>query len=193
MPLLKVFIYRILLATPLCFCIWYYSAVIWIWPISQSVQFIMRFLFPNLIASIEQSGHALDIVTNFGDLMEYTQHKKMIALAFAVNPLSYAYSLAMYALLQVASKNFDFKSWVLGLLILWMTIIFGISVDILKCITFDLAPPGMSYPTEFSNWQLNLLGVSYQLGYLILPSLAPLLLWAYFNREFLQEYIVISS
>lgn len=149
----------------------------------------MRLLFPTVIASVEQTGRSIEIVTNFGDLMEYTQHKKMIALAFSINPLTYAYCLAMYAVLQLASKNYNLKSWGIGLIILLIAIIFGVSVDILKSVTFDLAPPGMSYPTEFSAWQLDLLGLSYQLSYLILPSLIPLLLWVNFNREFLQVYL----
>jgi hypothetical protein len=59
----------------------------------------------------------------------------------------------------------------------------------LKSIAFDLAPPGMSYPTGFSDWQLNMLGVGYQLGYLVFPAVIPLLLWANYNKAIFEGFL----
>jgi hypothetical protein len=38
--------------------------------------------------------------------------------------------------------------------------------------------------TYFSVWDQNLIALGYQLGFLLLPTLVPLLLWLYFERKF---------
>ena len=35
----------------------------------------------------------------------------------------------------------------------------------------------------------ELLALAYQLGYLILPAVAPILIWAAFHRDFLREWL----
>lgn len=72
-------------------------------------------------------------------------------------------------------------------------IVVGVCFDVLKSIAFDLAPPGMSYPTGFSDWQLNLIGVGYQLGYLVLPAVTPLILWVNSNKESLNQYLITNK
>lgn len=113
----------------------------------------------------------------------------MAALTFTVNPLSYGYSLAFYSAILLAAPlkplAHKLNTWCIGLGVLLLILTFGVCTDALKSIAFDLAPSGMSYPTGFSAWQLNLLGICYQLGYLILPATAPLLLWLQANRKLL--------
>lgn len=187
-PSLKGFVGRVLLAMPLCFCIWYFSAFIWTWPIAELSHRVLRLFFSRLIASVEHAGHTLDIVTNLGDIVQYTRHQKMTALVFSINPLVYGYSLAFYSALLLASRNYQPKAWLVGIGVLMLAVVFGVCFDVLKSIAFDLAPPGMSYPTGFSAWQLNMLGVGYQVGYLVLPAVLPLMLWASFNPAFFQEW-----
>jgi hypothetical protein len=38
--------------------------------------------------------------------------------------------------------------------------------------------------TYFSVWDQNLIALGYQFGFLLLPTLAPLLLWLFFERRF---------
>lgn len=182
------FFWKTLMAMPICFGVWYFTAFIWTWPIAWFSNAVMRGLFPALIASVEQVGYQLDIVTNLGDLAQYTLNKTMAALVFPINPLEYSYSLALYSALLLASEQRTVKSWLIGLLILMGVIVFGVCFDILKNIAFDLAPPGMSYPTGFSAWQLNMIGVGYQLGYLVLPAVTPLVLWVNANKALLKSY-----
>lgn len=188
---LKRFCLKTLLLMPPCFALWYYTAAIWTWPVSICADTLLRWLFPRLIAGIEHQGSVLNVVTNLGDLQLFTQQQKMAALVFDVNPLSYGYSLALFsAILFAAPSNTGrprYKAWLWGMLILLGGIVFGVCVEALKNIAFDLAPTGMSYPTGFSAWQLNLLGASYQLGYLILPTVIPLLLWVSANRQLLSS------
>lgn len=176
---------------PLCFAVWYYSANLWVWPVAIGSKAVLCALFPHLIHSVEQAGTSISIVTNLGDIKLYTEQQKMAALEFTINPLAYGYSLAWYSAILSASPTFGaqrkFKLWLLGMMILIGVLIFGVCADALKSIAFDLAPPGMTYPTGFSAWQLNLLGICYQLGYLILPSVMPLLLWAYTNKHWFEK------
>lgn len=181
---LRNFIFRVLISMPFCFCIWYFTANIWTWPIAECTKLILLVLFPKLISNIEHVNYHLNVLTNLGDIVQYKEHHKMAALNFTVNPLQYSYSLALYPALLAASKNFKIKPWIFGILVLLFAIIFGICCDILKSIAFDLAPPGMSYPTGFSAWQLNLLGAGYQFGYLVLPSVLPLIFWIKYNHAF---------
>ncbi|MEQ1636096.1 MAG: exosortase H-associated membrane protein [Methylococcales bacterium] len=189
---LRDFVFRILFAMPLCFGIWYFSAAVWIWFIAELTHGVLRLLFSRLIASVGSIGHTLDIVTNLGDIEQYTQHHKMMALVFSINPLQYGYSLAVYSALLLASKNYHWRAWLVGLAVLMGAIVLGVCFDVLKTIAFDLAPTGTTYPTGFSDWQLNMLGVAYQLGYLVLPTVLPLILWANFNQLFFRSYLAGS-
>jgi hypothetical protein len=177
---------------PLCFGLWYLAAPLWIWPIAICADGLLHFLFPHLVASVEQAGHNLNIVTNLGDIKLFTEQNKMAALEFTLNPLAYGYSLAFYSAILLASPPgqtmHKFKAWWSGTLVLAGVLIFGVSTDALKSIAFDLAPPGMSYPIGFSSTQLNVLGLAYQLGYLILPSISPLLLWALANKQLFLKH-----
>ncbi len=110
----------------------------------------------------------------------------MAALVFPINPLAYGYCLALYAALLLAAQNFKLKAWLIGMGVLTGLIVVGVCCEALKSIAFDLAPAGMAYATGFSAWQLNLLGLGYQLSYLVLPSVAPIVLWANYNQPFMQ-------
>ena len=184
---LKHFLGKTLLLLPLCFGIWYLTAALWIWPVAICADSLLPLLFPHLVAGVEQAGHNLNIVTHLGDIQIFTEQHKMAALEFSLNPRAYGYSLALYSAILLASPSalvsHKFKRWCLGILMLTGILLFGVCTDTLKSIAFDLAPPGMSYPTGFSSTQLNVLGLSYQLGYLILPAIVPLLLWAVANQK----------
>lgn len=184
---LEHFLGKTLLFLPLCFGIWYLTAVVWIWPVAFCADVILHVLFPQLVAGVEQANHKLTVVTNLGDIKIFTEQHKMAALEFSLNPLAYGYSLALYSAILLASPSalveHKFEFWWTGIVVLVGILIFGVCVDTLKSIAFDLAPPGMSYPTGFTTTQLNLLGLGYQLGYLILPAIAPLLLWARANKK----------
>lgn len=186
---LQRFLFKSLLLMPLCFICWYFTAPIWIWLVSVSANVILHTLFPYLIASVEQTDIALTVVTNLADFKYYADEHKFAALTFSVNPLSYGYSLAFYSAIFLAAPVkpliHKVKTWCIGLSILLLILTFGVCTDALKSIAFDLAPAGMNYPIGFSEWQLNMLGICYQLGYLILPSTAPLLLWVQANKNLL--------
>ncbi len=38
--------------------------------------------------------------------------------------------------------------------------------------------------TYFTQWDVNLIGLGYQLGFLLLPTLVPMLMWLYLERSF---------
>lgn len=191
---LKRFCLKTLLFMPLCFVLWYFTATIWTWPIAVCADSLLRWFFPQLIAGIEHQGTVLNVVTNLGDMQLFTQQQKMAALVFNINPLTYGYSLALFSAILLASpsdiQHPKYRTWLGGILVLLGGIVFGVCVDALKSIAFDLAPVGMTYPTGFSEWQLNLLGASYQLGYLILPTVVPLLLWVNANKQFFHPLSV---
>ena len=185
---LSQFFWKTLLFMPICFGVWYLTATVWTWPIAWVANAILQILFPTLIAGVEHVGTTLDIVTCLGDLAQYATNKTMAALVFTLNPLLYAYSLALYSARLLASRRRILSAWLIDISILMAAIVFGVCFDVLKNIAFDLAPPGMSYPTGFSSWQLNLIGVGYQLGYLVLPAITPLILWVNANKTFFKRF-----
>jgi hypothetical protein len=47
--------------------------------------------------------------------------------------------------------------------------------------------------TYFTEWSVNLIGLGYQIGFLLLPTLIPMLMWMYFERHFVITVAVEGS
>lgn len=188
---LKKFLFKTLLTLPICFTLWYWTAFAWTWPIAISTDIVLRFLFPKLISEIEHIDHTLDVVTRLTSTAQNAQPNQIGDIVFSINPLIYSYSLALYSAILWASPlqlpRTKIYIWLQDLAVLMVLIILGVSIDIIKTIAFDLATPGISSAARFYSWQLNLIGVAYQIGYLVLPAVAPLMLWFRAHKQWFLE------
>jgi hypothetical protein len=65
--------------------------------------------------------------------------------------------------------------------------VWGVCFDWLKQVTIETAA------VPVSTFARELIALSYQFGYLVLPATVPLLLWAMLDRRFLSAFILEAT
>jgi hypothetical protein len=179
---LRDFILRTALWLPVCFAAWYWSA-----PLHASLAgFLARFLVEGfqsgIVTAIEQSGRELVFVTRI------TAPGSTGVTGFLVpevNSLVYTCGLALFAALMLASRA---KAWMLlaGAAALLPFQAWGIAFDFLMQVGIK-SGPDVAWQAGVAGWKREAIALGYQAGSLIFPTLMPVVLWAAFNRPFIER------
>lgn len=112
-------------------------------------------------------------------------------LTLEADAAQYAYGLPLYlALLLAARGDRLLRRALTGYGLLLLPQAFSLSLDVLKRIAF--AAPGGPAQLGIAQWQLEVIALGYQAGTLLLPTLAPVGLWLWLDRNFLRSMIVES-
>ena len=111
----------------------------------------------------------------------------VLAGKFLVNALKYGYCIPLFTALLLATPGLwwrKMKIWFMGMLILQLAQAWGVSFEVLKILLFDQGPevPGM---LGYGFLSLNGVGLAYQFGFLILPAVAPVVIWMAFHTDYL--------
>ena len=188
------FLLRVVLWLPPLFMLWYLLAPLLLAPVAGWSHWVLTTLFPHAIAGVERQGITLEILTRF--MMAAPADGSAPpgatgALTFSLNALKYAYGWPLVLALTLAAPTpWGEKGYraVMGSLILLLVPIWGVVCETLKVLVFNLAP-AIAEQMGTTPLTRELLALAYQLGYLILPPVAPVLLWAAFHRDFLAELL----
>ena len=173
------FVLRVILWLPLCFAAWYFSSILWTLPVAQGSSLISAWLFPDLVEGLYQRGNLLQVVSAVAVPMPEQGPGAVGELVFTINPLSYGYSIPLYTALVLASPAEDATRalrWLLGTLLLFAFQLFGVLTNVLKILLLDLQAETAAV-LSMPGWSHELLVIAYQFGYLILPPVAPIVLW----------------
>lgn len=182
---LKGFLFSVLVWLPLAFLGW---AVLATWLVSVPGMisgWTLTGLWPTLFSEVSHSGAHWQAVT---DIM-VRQHDTGAygRLIFELKPMLYGYSVPLFFALLMAT---DLDPWertrqgAIALPVLWLAQAFGMITGALKLVAFDAGAPGMA-AAQVAGLPPNVAAFAYQFGYLILPSVAPVLLWMVLNRHFI--------
>lgn len=175
-----------LLWLPVCFAAWYFFSILFVLPLSSLVSLVMTGFFPNLVASVHPSGNELLVTTLLGIPNPQVPDGAEVAVLFKTNPLQYGYNIPLYtALVLAAPANEDSKlrAWIVGLVILLLVQTFGVATDMLKILAFQLGEDARER-LAFSQIGYEATAIAYQIGFLILPAVSPILLWVWQFRRF---------
>jgi len=105
-----------------------------------------------------------------------------------VDPPRYAYGLPLFLALLLASRSRHLVRRVLaGYVLLLIPQAFSLIFAILKQIIVAAGSPAM---LGIAQWQMEGIALGYQFGSLLLPILAPVVLWLWFERSFFAAVIV---
>jgi len=188
--LLRSFIVRTLLWLPVAFAAWFYMAIVITWPLTALVDAIMVSWFPEIVTAVKQQGYRLDVITDAGIVTSVAPAASAFRseLVFSLNPLIYGYCLPLFTALALATPLDAGKywRWCVGLLILYPIQAWGVCFDISKTLLFGLTPE-VTTRAALSGWQLEAVALGYQFGYLVLPAVAPLVLWLTLYRSFVIQ------
>ena len=189
-PVLLFFL-KVLAWLPVTFGIWYYMAIVATWPVTWLVDGLLSGLFPDVISTVRQIGYEIEVGVHHvaqTPLSGMSMGGKQ-ELVFEVNHLTYGYCLPLYTALILASPSEEGQKWfrwLVGVVILQLVQVWGVSFKILKTLAFNIGPE-VSAHLGFTPWELNALALGYQFGYLILPAVAPLVIWVGFHADFLKQ------
>jgi hypothetical protein len=111
------------------------------------------------------------------------------------NPLVFGYSLPLFAGLVMAtplSSLQRIKQLAIGLPILMLFQSFGVTFDVLQVLCFQANEAGLA-AVQSMGINREIVALCYQLGYLILPSISPIIIWIALNRVFIELLVTSDS
>ncbi len=175
---------------PLGFFLWFYLADWLVWPVGRLADVLLTALLPQAIDGLHQVRHSFDVYTLIP--AERLVEGRVALLTWSVNPMLYGYGVPLLFGLVMATPGLS--AWrragqmLLGYLVLVQVQVWGISWEILKDMALKTGPLAARVIADLGLPD-NLIALCYQLGYLIMPAVVPLMLWILMSRKFLDQYI----
>ncbi|WP_296696943.1 exosortase H-associated membrane protein [Thiocapsa sp. UBA6158] len=188
LSLLTRFTVYTLLWLPVCFAAWYFLSILSILPLSSLMDVIMTNVYPQLIGGVRSNGNELLVQTFMAIPNPQVPGGPDVAAVFKVNPLPYGYGIPMYTALVLASPIHVREKawrWAVGLWILGLVQTFGVATNIIKILAFQMGE-GARERLGFSPLAYEGVAIAYQIGYLILPAVSPILIWVWQFRGFVS-------
>lgn len=109
-------------------------------------------------------------------------------LVAEADPARYAYGLPLFLALLLASRSQHFfRRAAAGYFILLLPQTFSLVFEILRQI---VTAGGRAGAMGVDQWQVEGIAMGYQVGSLLLPTLAPVALWLWFDRAFFAAVIL---
>jgi len=171
------FVLRTLAFLPLAFAVWYFAAPLLLWPALVVVRAIAHTGFRDLVHAVEQSNALVTFVTML--------RAGNGVVTVDVNLLLYSFGVPLFAALTLAAREAHWKRHLAaGYAALVPIIAFGVLADFLKNVAIT-AGPAIASQTGFVAWQRETIAFAFQFGSLILPAVAPVVLWIAMHTDFL--------
>jgi hypothetical protein len=177
------FIVTVLAWLPVTFAVWYVVAPVLMFAV-KALCMLAVLPLGDLVSAIEQKGSTLVFVTTLR-AGQAAQAGGIVSVS--VDGLLYSFGMPMFAALTLAAR--EPKRWVilaLGIVALMPFVAFGAIADFLKNVAITSGPLVASQ-TGFSAAQREMIAFAYQFGTLILPTVAPAVVWVVTHRAFLER------
>lgn len=168
---------------PCCFGAWYLLDAFIVAPAMLLVEPILLEGYGGLVDSLVLRGSDITVLSVYGEADGQILRAELAdnQLGFTLNSRTLSYSIPFYTSLHIAARGpGDWSSFAWCLLFLWLMLALGIVATILKDLMIALGDLYVIHPYTPSAPVTALL---YQFSTLIVPSLAPVLLWAYSARD----------
>ncbi|TXH67552.1 MAG: hypothetical protein E6Q83_17335 [Thiothrix sp.] len=182
------FMLGVLLFLPLSFALWYLGAVVHLAPLTWLTEQLLQLSFPQSVLWLKLDSSTLVLASNFGIDAQGAVVSPPVSddlMGFHLNPLIYTYSLPLLFALILATPSSNKWQQLIWASLIWLPIAaFSMFFSVLKVLCFDV---GTAFQQQqgLSAWSLDAIALAYQMGTLILPMIAPLVIWMALNRVFL--------
>jgi hypothetical protein len=185
-PSLPRFVAKVFLWLVPSFALWYFAAPLLAWPLGFLARLGLWLTAGSVVSAIEMNGATLSVVTALRP--ESAPLGAAAVLVPEVNTLAYSFGLPLLAALLLAARE---GRWPTKLAIAYVALLpfqaFGVVSDVLRQIAI-ISGPGVIMQAGFSAWQRELIVFCYQFGTLIVPAVAPAILWVLLDRRFLERW-----
>jgi hypothetical protein len=182
---LRKFLLRVFVLLLPCFALWSFASDWLAMPAIGFSNMILTDWLPDIVRGVLTRGPDAVVVTQFGQLNDQlvSAYEAGDALAFVLNTRILSYSIPFYAALHFALAGDKLWSrFFQGCLALYALLVFGLVSLALKELMVNLGTVFVEHPAAAIPHP-NVIAVLYQLNVLIIPTLAPILIWAWQNRE----------
>jgi len=154
-----------------------------LYPAVLIVRAIAKLALPDIVRSVEQARATLTFIT----ALRPSGAAAGSVLTVDVDLLIYAYGLPLFAALTLAARERAWKRQLaIGYAALLPCIALPALADFLKSVAIT-AGPAVASQTGFVAWQREAIAFAFQFGSLIVPAVAPAVLWVALHGRFLAE------
>jgi hypothetical protein len=179
------FVLRVVAWLPLTFAVWYLAAPLLVWPVELLAELVTRSAF-DWVKTVEQTGPLITFVTSLKPA-EATNTGVKAVVSVESNLLLFSFGLPMLAaLILAAGEPNRVRMLLIGLVVLLPFQTCSVVADFLKNVAI-LAGPAISSQTGINAFQREVIAFCYQFGTLVLPTVAPAIVWVLMHRRFLEK------
>ena len=167
-----------------CFALWTLAAGPLVMPAVGLADIILGGWFPEVVDKLVYRGMDAVLLTQFGELdgRAVPADQSDYQLAFVINPGILSYSLPFYATLHFATQRDAYLGdFLVGVFVLYPLILLGLLSLCLKELMINLGALFMEQNALVPNG--TFIALFYQLNVLMVPTVAPILLWAWQSRD----------
>lgn len=201
---------------PAMFSLWFLMSSAVVFPVIRLSGAVLGAWVPDLLASMQQDYHHV-VYAYYADLSGVAglPATRIAVEEQRTNVLIYCYGLPLlFGLVMATPLNWR-RTWLqlgTGFLILTLIETFGLVGEVLKTMAYGVAAAVTAALSEMQyahvaaaagaaakqhmlaalaqhGLSLDLIGLIYQFGYLVLPAVTPVALWILMNRRFLEELV----
>jgi len=173
------------------FMLWYFLSVFHVVPARLAAEAILQQIlgddFRQIVAEPSQR-FLYQVETN----IPFTfRDGSTEALGFIVNPLIFSYGLPLlFGLVMGSNVGWRRKAVILliGYLVITVVQVWGVVWESLKLLAFDFGDQALAAVRDRGVSE-TAIALCYQLGTLILPALAPIIVWVLGNRPLVEQFV----
>lgn len=191
---LKFFFFKVLLWLPISFLLWYFSYPALLFLSSTLSNITLPLISSHAIHATQLNANhmSLDIITNFVDLIPNDPTGKKGRMAFTMNVMKYGYGLPLFVALVLAGidhykskiRNIIFCIILVAIVQLW-----GISFEVFLNLNYSMGDKVADYLATPS-WLKEVIKLGHHLGTLIIPAVAPMVLWfLLYQKDYRPGYV----
>lgn len=141
------------------------------------------------VRAVHAAPGRLEAETGIRVPVESQGRRGMGEIVAETDPALHAYGLPLFIALLLASRSKRLGRRALaGYVVLLVPQAFSLTLDLLR--QMAVAVPGGAAQLGVAPWRLEAIALGYQLGTLLLPTLAPVVLWLWFDRAFFASVLI---
>ncbi len=166
-----------------CFALWTVAMGYIAMPAVGLADMILKAWFPEVVDGLRFQGGTAALMTQFGELngVPVPPDQSEYQLGFRINPGVLSYSLPFYATLHFATAKDEYLgSFITGIFVLYPLVLVGLLSLCLKELMINL---GALFMEQGGVPNATFIALFYQLNVLIVPTVAPIVLWAWQSRD----------
>jgi hypothetical protein len=158
-------------------------------PAASTAYFALKTAFPWWVRSGKYEGDSFELETRVQVPAQNAPPGTVAILIADAKPAHYGFGLPMLlALLLSSGSRRLVRNMSIGVVCLIPFQAFGIFFDLLKQVAIT-AGRDATAQIGLVRWQLDVVGLLYQLGVLLIPALTPVVIWLFLERPFLTALI----